>query len=171
MFWVIVIAVAVLIYIIKADTINAARIRNSIKAWFMGTAGKGPCSECKYCIYDPSHWFSETDWYCRISRVHDLIPDSEMVCFEKIKPQKEKKNISFFSGKNKHTKKSSYRTTQTPKQKNDNMALIRCSCGAMLRHPTDKGKIEITCPKCGNKMIYPGKETMDKMFDNCFKNK
>lgn len=65
--------------------------------------------------------------------------------------KRQQENTKYFEIKNKFT-----RQKNTHKKMWDERAThkyFRCRCGTRLRVPRGKGKIEIHCPKCGNKMI------------------
>ena len=75
------IAVAVVVWLVKGKGYGAARARNSIVSW--ATGEEGYCCECKHCIKDDAHRYSETGWYCSISKCDCINECTRMKCFEK----------------------------------------------------------------------------------------
>ena len=82
--WVLFIALIIVIaVIVKGKGLWAARTRNSIISW--ATGQEGLCCECKHCRHDPSRRFSDTDYYCSISKCKHITEETKMRCFEKPK--------------------------------------------------------------------------------------
>ena len=83
MFWIILIAIIVIIYIVKGNGYFAARARNSIKAWAI--AKEGYCHECKHCVKDETGQRSRTGYFCALSKCQNITEETRMNCFEKPK--------------------------------------------------------------------------------------
>lgn len=81
MVWLILIAIIVVIWLAKGKSYDAARARNSVISW--ATNQEGFCCECKHCVKDESHQFSNTDYYCSISKRSNITETTRMNCFEK----------------------------------------------------------------------------------------
>lgn len=43
---------------------------------------RGHCVDCKYCVCDPSHQFSSTNFFCRLSKCNNITDDTIMDCME-----------------------------------------------------------------------------------------
>lgn len=56
------------------------RKTESAKNFFVGQ--RGHCVDCKYCAYDPSHRFSSTNFFCRLSKCSNITDDTIMDCME-----------------------------------------------------------------------------------------
>lgn len=80
-FLIVVAVIAVIIWIIKGNGYDAARARNSIVSW--ATGEEGYCHECKHCVKDCEHRFSQADWYCTIGKCDGITENTRMNCFEK----------------------------------------------------------------------------------------
>lgn len=85
MFWLLVIVVAVIVIavIIKGNGYWAAKTRNNIISW--ATNAQGNCCECKHCRKDDSGRFSNTGYYCALSKCENITESTVMNCFEKPK--------------------------------------------------------------------------------------
>lgn len=80
--WLLVLIIAgVILWVIKADNYDAARIRNSIATF--ASPEKGLCTECKHCIKDEALIHSDTGFYCRLSKAQNIDESTQMQCFEK----------------------------------------------------------------------------------------
>ncbi|MDO4343416.1 MAG: hypothetical protein Q4C50_01310 [Eubacteriales bacterium] len=87
MFIFIIIVIAVILFIAKGKSLDAARARNSIVSLITGE--EGFCCECKHCRKDTSRRYSDTDWFCSLSKCHHITPETRMNCFEKPKVTEE----------------------------------------------------------------------------------
>lgn len=83
MFWIVVILIVVIVFIVKGKGLTAARARNSIVSW--ATGEKGYCKDCKHCRHDTSRRYSDTDYFCSISKCKNITETTRMNCFEKPK--------------------------------------------------------------------------------------
>ncbi len=83
MFWIIVIAIIVIIWIVKGNGLLAAKTRNSIHSW--ATGDEGLCCECKHCRIDSAHQYSRTGYFCALSKCQNITESTRMGCFEKPK--------------------------------------------------------------------------------------
>lgn len=77
MVWLILIAIVVVIWIARGKSYDSARIKNSL------IGQPGFCCDCKHCVKDDSHRFSNTDYYCAISKCYDITKNTKMDCVEK----------------------------------------------------------------------------------------
>ena len=75
---IILIIIAIVIWIIKGQGYDAARLRNSFVSWAAGE--EGFCRECKYCIKDSN---SFTGHRCSIGKCENITDTTRMDCFEK----------------------------------------------------------------------------------------
>ena len=78
---VIIVAAVVIFAVVKEKGLWAARARNSIVS--MASGQNGLCSECRHCRKDTSHRFSNTDYFCSISKCNHITESTRMNCFEK----------------------------------------------------------------------------------------
>lgn len=62
---------------------RTAKIKNDLVE--MASTEKHHCCECKYCVYDPNNRYSDTDYFCRMSKCNYITPETKMPCFEKPK--------------------------------------------------------------------------------------
>lgn len=65
-----------IVWLVKSDSYDAARIKNSISTW--ATDNEGLCNECKHCYRDESG-----NWICSLSKCNNISEDTRMKCFEK----------------------------------------------------------------------------------------
>ncbi len=80
-FIILVIIVAIIVWIVKGKGYDAARARNSIVSW--ATGEEGFCHECKHCVRDAEHRYSQADWYCTIGKCNYIDENTRNNCFEK----------------------------------------------------------------------------------------
>ncbi len=71
--------------------------------------------------------------------------------FSKNLYKRQDENAKFLGLKNKFSRQAN--TAKKMWQDKDTHKYFKCKCGTNLRVPKGKGKIEITCPKCGRKII------------------
>ena len=68
--------IILIVWLLKSDSYNAARIRNSVTTWASGD--EGLCNECKHCYRDDSG-----NWTCSLSKCNNITEQTRMKCFEK----------------------------------------------------------------------------------------
>lgn len=83
MLWITLIAIGVAIFILKGKGYMAARAKNSIVSW--ATGQEGNCCDCKHCRRDDSGRYSETGYFCALSKCNHITEATKMNCFEPIK--------------------------------------------------------------------------------------
>jgi len=71
------------VFIFAGKGLTAARAKNSIVSW--ATGQEGFCADCTHCRKDASRKFSNTDYFCSLSRREDITDETRMQCFEKPK--------------------------------------------------------------------------------------
>lgn len=81
--WIVIVLIIVVALIVKGNGLWAARARNSTISW--ATGEEGLCCECKHCRKDSSRRFSDTGWFCSISKCEHITHETRMRCFEKPK--------------------------------------------------------------------------------------
>lgn len=96
MFLIILIVAIVIVVLIKGNGYWAAKTRNDIKSWATGAEGK--CCECKNCREDDSGRYSDTGYFCTISKCDNITETTVMNCFEKPKITEEDLNELFSLG-------------------------------------------------------------------------
>lgn len=93
MFLILIIAVIVIIVIVKGNGYWAAKTRNSIISW--ATGAKGNCCECKHCRKDDTGRYSNTGYFCALSKCNNITESTVMNCFEKPKITEDDLNVLF----------------------------------------------------------------------------
>lgn len=69
-------AIGVIVWLVKGNSLGAARARNSVVSW--ATGDEGFCNECKHCYRNESD-----DWVCSLSKCNNITEQTRMKCFEK----------------------------------------------------------------------------------------
>ena len=85
MFWAFVILILIIIAVVIINGFGywGAKKRNDIIEFFATDSHK--CIECKHCSVDENGRFSETGYFCALSKCDNITEDTERKCFEKPK--------------------------------------------------------------------------------------